>query len=118
MGLFSETLQGNIAVSNLFLCFNVHHGQHTQVAGSYFTPVMHVESWGTTRELRLYYGILFYVYSFTCLPFGQKRPSSTRPNLCSCRTILSYTPETGEGVDGQTVERCTPWVTRLTLTFF
>ena len=29
--------------------------------------------------------------------------------------IFSYTPETGEGVDGRTVERCTPWVPRLTL---
>ena len=54
----------------------------------FFTLDMRVESWGTTRELHLYYGIIFYIYSFTCLPFGQKRPSSTRPILCSCRTIL------------------------------
>ena len=74
----------------------------------FFTLDMHVESWGTTREFRLYYGILFYIYSFTCLPFG---------DLCyvPAARFFSYTPETGEGVDGRTVEKCTPWVPRLTL---
>ena len=79
---------------------------------------MHVELWGTTRELRLYYGFIFslYIYIFyTCLPYGERSPSYTKPDLRSCRTDSPYTPETGEGVDGRTVERCTPWVPCLTL---
>ena len=36
----------------------------TNLSVGFFTPVMHVELWGTTRELRLYYGILFFIYIY------------------------------------------------------
>ena len=74
---------------------------------------MHVELWGTTREFRLYYGILFYIYSFTCL---LKSVLPLRGLFyVPVVGIFAYTPETGEGVDGRTLERCTPWVPCLTL---
>ena len=81
-----------------------------------FTLDMHVESWGTTRELRLYYGILFYMYILLHVYLLVKSVLPLRDLFyVPVVQIFSYTPETGEGVDGRTVERCTPWVPLLTL---
>ena len=77
---------------------------------------MPVGLWDITREMRPpVASFSLYIYFLSCLPFGERSPSYAKPSLCSYRTALPYAPETGEGVDGRTVERCTPWVPRLTL---
>ena len=77
---------------------------------------MPVGLWDITRELRPACGIIFPIYIFLHVyPMVKRSSSYSKPSLCSYRAALPHAPETGEGVDGRTVERCTPWVPRLTL---